>query len=482
MRPALHNSCELNPDFKNHTLMPEITDKELTPSVKAYWFKALSAVEVKNHAYAVSLLQAVLKDNPGFLVGRELLRKCEGILTGGPKKKQKIFGMESGGPGMKLQSSAKKEPEATVLLIEKELEKDPYNEGLNDLLHDCFVKMELFDSAAFALEIVRKSHSQNTKNMHKLALFYRERGKPDIAGDVYNNILKIAPTDSVAIKGSKDCAAQHSMKQQNWSENSSVRDLMKDQSEFQELEAANRAGMTQDQMIEKRDRLIARYNEDANNLGNSKELAAVFEQLEDWENAATFYDWAFSLSNGDAALKSKGRQMSDKFIAQQIKTFHAAVDADPSNEELRAQLNHILKSRALEMVVNAKKRVDENPTDPQLRFELGVALYNAEDYSAAIPHLQQAKNNPHIRTKVLLLLGRTFKAKSMFDLALKQLSDALADLHAMDNTKKEVLYEKGLIHQQIGDPHAALDCFKQVYEVDYGYRDVAQRVESSYAS
>jgi len=50
----------------------------------------------------------------------------------------------------------------------------------------------------------------------------------------------------------------------------------------------------------------------------------------------------------------------------------------------------------------------------------------------------------------------------------------------MDNTKKEILYEKGMIHEQMGDPTSALDCFKQIYEVDYGYRDVAQRVESSY--
>jgi hypothetical protein len=69
----------------------------------------------------------------------------------------------------------------------------------------------------------------------------------------------------------------------------------------------------------------------------------------------------------------------------------------------------------------------------------------------------------------------------MFDLALKQLSDALSELHAMDNTKKEVLYEKGVIHEDMGDRPAALDCFKQIYEVDYGYRDVAHRVESSYA-
>jgi tetratricopeptide (TPR) repeat protein len=461
--------------------MPEITDKELPQNVKAYWLKALSAIEVKNHAYAVTLLQAVIKDNPGFLQGRELLRKCEGIVTGGPKKKQKIFGMESGGPGMKLQGAVKKDPAGAVALIEKELEKDPFNDGLNDLLHECFLKMELFDSAAFALETVRKSHPDNTKNMHKLALYYLERQRADLAGDVYNDILKATPTDSIAVKGSKDCAAKHSMQRQKWDENSSVRDLMKDQSEFQDLETASRAGMTKDQMIEKRDRLINRYNEDPNNLGNAKELANVFEQMEDWENAMTFYDWAFTLSNGDAALKSKGRQMSDKHIATQMASLQAAVDADPDNAVLRAQLDEVLQARALEMVANAKQRVDENPTDPQLRFELGTALFNAGDHSAAIPHLQQAKTNPHIRTKVLLLLGRTFKAKSMFDLALKQLSDALADLHGMDNTKKEVLYDKGLIHDEMGDSASALDCFKQIYEVDYGYRDVATRVESSYS-
>jgi tetratricopeptide (TPR) repeat protein len=80
----------------------------------------------------------------------------------------------------------------------------------------------------------------------------------------------------------------------------------------------------------------------------------------------------------------------------------------------------------------------------------------------------------------LLLLGRTFDAKGMSDMAVKQLSDANADLHGMDNVKKEVLYELGLIHEKIGDQTDALDCFKQIYEVDYGYRDIAKRVEDSY--
>ena len=36
-------------------------------------------------------------------------------------------------------------------------------------------------------------------------------------------------------------------------------------------------------------------------------------------------------------------------------------------------------------------------------------------------------------------IGTTFKKKSMFDLGVKQLDDALEDLHTMDDVKKQVL-------------------------------------------
>ena len=132
-------------------------------------------------------------------------------------------------------------------------------------------------------------------------------------------------------------------------------------------------------------------------------------------------------------------------------------------------------------VSEAQARVDSNPTDPSLRYDLGQALFDREDYSDAIPHLQQASRNPHIRTRSLLLLAQTFKNKSMYDLGVKQLEDALEELHQMDDVKKQVLYEKGLIHSEMGNKEKSLDSFKQIYEVDYGYKDVAKRVEESYS-
>lgn len=460
--------------------MPETSESELAPNVKALWLKALSAVQTNNHGYAVKLIQTVLKDAPTFLEGRQVLRKCEIVICGGPKKKSGFLGMKTGGGFGKIASQVKKDAVAALPMIEEELEKDPFNPELNDHLFEAFNALGWLESAAFALETIRKGHPEEAKLLHKLAEFYLGHEQFQKAAEVYRDIIKNHPADGTAIKGEKDCTARASMQKGGWSEQADMKSLMRHQGQSAELEAQSKSGLTKDQLEDRRDRLIAKYNEDANQLSVVKDLANIFEQLEDWGNAHTFYAWGFTLSNGDVALQAKAGQMHDKVQEQHMKELEARAASNPDDPEVQAMLAERKAARIAEAVEEAKRRVDQNPTDPVSRYELGQAYFNAGDYSNAIPHLQQAKRNPHIQSKVLLLLGLTFKAKGMLDMAVKQLSDALGDLVGMDNTKKEVLYEKGLIHEAMGDQAGALEAFKQIYEVDYGYRDVAQRVESSY--
>ncbi|MDG2123678.1 MAG: hypothetical protein P8J87_08280, partial [Verrucomicrobiales bacterium] len=71
--------------------------------------------------------------------------------------------------------------------------------------------------------------------------------------------------------------------------------------------------------------------------------------------------------------------------------------------------------------------------------------------------------------------------KGMNDLAITQLDLAASELNVMDHTKKDLLYTLGLIHERTGNQEKYLEALKQIYEADYGYRDVAQRVEASYS-
>src|SRR5213595_2690646 len=124
--------------------------------------------------------------------------------------------------------------------------------------------------------------------------------------------------------------------------------------------------------------------------------------------------------------------------------------------------------------------MERNPTDLQLRFELGEHLVNAGRFREALPELQRARQNPNARLKSMNLLGRCYSDLGMLDLAAKQLEEAAKEITTMDATKKEIVYNLGLVYEQMGDAEKSVVAMKQIYEADYGYRDVAARVESSY--
>jgi hypothetical protein len=68
----------------------------------------------------------------------------------------------------------------------------------------------------------------------------------------------------------------------------------------------------------------------------------------------------------------------------------------------------------------------------------------------------------------------------MLDLAAKQLEEAAHEITSMDAMKKAIVYNLGLVYELMGNREKSVAAMKQIYEADYGYRDVAARVESSY--
>ena len=185
----------------------EISVADLPKNLGDLVLKADAAIEQNNLGYAVKILLSVLKAEPGFVDGRKKLRAAEMKIAGPPKKK----GLFGGGGAGKLKGKAKKDPAGTIDDIEKELEKDPYNAALNELLHDVSFNLNMLDTAAFALETIRRATPDNTKLLHKLALFYEARNLPEEAAAVYKDIVKVDPTDTEAVKGEKDMTARASM-------------------------------------------------------------------------------------------------------------------------------------------------------------------------------------------------------------------------------------------------------------------------------
>jgi|SRR5580693_8086007 hypothetical protein len=66
-----------------------------------------------------------------------------------------------------------------------------------------------------------------------------------------------------------------------------------------------------------------------------------------------------------------------------------------------------------------RRKVYEHPTDLQLRFDFGVALYRRQKYSEAIRELQKAQQWPSTRWKAMRLLVDCYDAKGMTEFAAK---------------------------------------------------------------
>ena len=173
-------------------------------------------------------------------------------------------------------------------------------------------------------------------------------------------------------------------------------------------------------------------------------------------------------------------RLADNEIAQHEEFLRAQGIDDPTTVETRQQLDAAKHRRAELVIGEARKRVERNPTDLQLRFELGEELINAGKFREALPELQRARQHPNARLKAMNLLGRCYQQLGMLDLAMKQFEEASKEILSMDAMKKEIVYNLGLVYEQMGEKAKAINCMKQIYEADYGFKDVAQRVESSY--
>jgi len=460
------------------------TEKELSESLRALWLKAVSAIELRNFGYAISLLQEILKQEPEFLTGRQLLRRAE--VTKSKSAKKSFFNISTAPIGvMKAQREIKNDPTHAVEMLEEVLEGEPYNRQANLLLKEAALAAGWPEIGVFALRTLLEESPRDVKVLHELGRLYHEIGDHESEVEVYNQITAINPLDAQALRLGKDASARASMKRGGWTQAESYRDLIKDKEEAISLEQQSRIRLTGEALDQQIAETYARHQAEPENLDFARRLGTLTEQKDDLESAIRWYQYAADLGKGaDTGLLRKISDLKIKCLEREIAAREEFLSTYSARDEVytekSGQLRAAKVSRAEMLIVDAQERVARNPTDLQLRFELGENLFNARRFREAVPELQRARQNPHARLKAMNVLGCCYGELGMLDLALKQLEEASREISSMDAMKKEIVYNLGLVYEQIGDQEQALACMKQIYEVDYGYRDVAGRVESSY--
>jgi tetratricopeptide (TPR) repeat protein len=460
------------------------TEKELNETQRSLWLKAVAAIELRNFGYAISLLQGILKQEPRFLTGRQLLRRTE--VTKNKSAKKSFFNISTAPIAvMKAQLEIKRDPERAIEMLEKVLEEEPYNRQANLVLKEAAITVRWPEIAVFALRTLLEENPRDVKVLHELGRLYHDLEESEREVEVYNQITEIDPLDAEALRLGKDASAHASMKSGGWTQAESYRDLIKDKEVAISLEQQSRMRLTGESLDQQIAETSARHQTEPANIDLARRLGALHEQKEDFDAAIGWYQYAADLTNGaDSGLVRKVSDLKIKRLDREITAHEEFLSEHGADDELYAKTSSELdlakRKRAEILLGDTRKRLERNPTDLHLRFEFGEHLVNARRFREAVPELQRARQNPNARLKAMNLLGRCYRELGMLDLAMNQLEDASKEIPSMDAMKKEIVYGLGLVYERMGEQEKSLNCMKQIYEADYGYKDVASRVERSY--
>lgn len=451
-------------------------------SVREQYDKGLAALERNNPDYAIELFLGVLKSEPAFFACREVLRKAAQKRAGqGAGLFRKLVNTAGSSPALaKAKFLIENQPLEAIAVAEQVIAGDPHN----SLAHDIFAQAALAAgfprSAILSLEALRQDSPADKAVSIRLSEAYAAIGQSEKAEAVFAALLRLHPNDSELAMMAKNISAKRTLNEGGYEAladgTGSYRDILKDKGEAVRLEQESRitkdAGQVQGLIQQYEARLAA----EPGNVRLLRSLAELCAQQKDYYRAIAYYNLIEQIPGGmDSTLERDRCETVVKRFNQYIEQLDPAA---PDYEALKADA---AAQRDGFVLADCLARAERYPTDLAIRFELGVLYYNLGRISEAIPELQRGENNPHKRIQSMLYSARCFTARNMDDMAARKLQAALKEKLAFDEERKELLYTLGCVLEKMGKTEEAMEQFKHIAEVDFGYRDVAARVDKYYS-
>ncbi len=462
--------------------MPEKTLNEIPRDLRDLYQRGSAALQRQNFDYALTFFHQVLAREPGFLECRQALRAAQFKKSGGSTGFfKKVIGGASNQPLIaKAQMAKGKNPLEAMQIAEQILDGDPSNTTAHKILAECAAEAGLYKTACFSYEILLKN---STKDF-ELGMAYGEAlaksGQTAKAEQTYTDLMRAFPHKGEISAALKNLSARQTLSEGGYdalaSGTGSYRDILRDKAEAVQLEQEKRSVKT-----DVAEQLIAEYEahllKEPNNLKKLRDVADLYRQKKDFDKALQYFERIRATEGGnDASL--------EKSIAEtHIRRFdHLLSQLDPANPEHLPQIEQYKKEKGAYQLEETRQRAERYPTDLQIKFELGQLYFQAGKINEAMAEFQKAQANPQRRVAAMALFGQCLAAKGMNDMAARKLQDALKEKPGFDDEKKELLYQLGSVLEKMGKKEEAIEPFKQIFEVDMGYKDVGAKVDAYYSS
>jgi thioredoxin-like negative regulator of GroEL len=435
-----------------------------------------------NPSYAKEIYSAVVKLSPGCLDVRRKLRALQFRLNPNSSKGLSgIFGKVTAAPFM-FRGKGDKNPAETINKAEDLIDKSVANVIAHQMLVDAAKNLEMKGTIVFGLETIRQINPKDLNNLKELGDAYLEIGDTEKTIAIGNEIQKINPSDGDAEDLMKRASVAVAMNKGKWEESEDFRTQLKDEAEAQSLEQASKAVNDSKGLEDLIRQAYAKWEEEPENLNHYRQLSEYYHRYGDLENAIAWIQQARKQEAGkaDISLEEKERNLTLEYYDDVIDQWEKQYHQNPNDEDTKSSWEDAINNRKTYQKSQLESLVQRYPNDFGYRFELGVLLYEEEDYENCLAHFQLAQKNAKVRLDAILYLGRAYSRKNFHDLAIEQFNLLKSEIQIMDDRKKEAIYELGCCFESMDKGSEAMEEFKLVYSADISFRDVADKINAFY--
>ncbi len=309
---------------------------------------------------------------------------------------------------------------------------------------------------------------------------YKAMGQYDKAVAACQRAMRMKPDDKELADEFKNLSAELTMSKGKYGVEGDFRQSIRDRETQARLYAQDRMIKTEDyrlSAVEEARKAYAKDPDVAQNVFNLADALADLEQ-DDAENEAIQLLSDAAESHKDFRFQERAGLLRIRQGRRRLRAAKKQLKTAPSDAAAQAGVRELTETLARTELEHYRLCVENYPTDLSAKYEYGLRLMRNERYNEAIPLFQDAQKDPRRRISAMDKIGYCFFMKGWYADAIDVFSRAIDSYEIKDDAiAKELRYNLALAHESQGDRDRALELYRRIAQLDFGYKDVSERVD-----
>ena len=458
--------------------MPHKTDDMALAKAEVFFAKAQKVTMAKNYDYAIELYIEGLRAAPDLAEhGHAILRELALLrqVKGGKK------------PTMveKARRLRAKTPLDKMLNAEYLFAKDPDHLHYAETILKAAIEAGYRKTAKWIADLIFAANNAAVKPSFQTYIFlknsYIDIEQFDRALAACQRASRMKPSDAELVQEFQKLSAEMTVSRGKYDQEGDFRKAIKNREQQEKLQAQEGVVKSDEYQTSVIDQARAAFAKDPNTPKNIFDLAHVLEDSETDETDAEAIELLENAykTKSDFNFQQRADQIKIRNIKRKLRNAKKALEAAPNDNAAKDQLAKI-SDLLNETELNHFRLCTENyPTDIQIKYEYGIRLMRNKQYDNAIPLLQEAQRDPRHKTASMSKIGLCFFKKGWFADAVDIFTQAIKSHESGDDgIAKELRYNLARSYEKGGNIGKAIDTYRRIAQIDFGYKDVRQRLDN----